>query len=74
MIPPLIVKDREVGVDEGHSTMDSHVSPPPQIVEDGEVGVDEGHSIEQQHNTRSSINSKSLLPGPRSSKALCMYP
>ena len=26
--PPLIVKDGEVGVDEGHSTMDSHVSPP----------------------------------------------
>ena len=48
--PPLvIVKDGEVGVDEGHSTMDSHVPPPPVIVEDGEVGVDEGHSAMDSH-------------------------
>ena len=46
--PPLIVKDGEVGVDEGHSTMDSHVSP-PLIVKDGEVGVDEGHSTMDSH-------------------------
>ena len=49
--PPLIVKDGEVGVDERHSTMDSHVSPPPLIVKDGEVGVDEGHSTMDSHDS-----------------------
>ena len=29
MCPPLIVEDGEVGVDDGHSTIDSHVPPPP---------------------------------------------
>ena len=60
MPPPLTIKDGEVGVDERHSTMDSHVPPPPPrlIVKDGEVGVDEGHSTMDSHVSPSPPDSK----------------
>ena len=57
-MPPPIVQDGEVGVDERHSTMDSHVSPHLPIVKEGEVGVDEGHSTMDSHVTPPPPNSK----------------
>ena len=81
--PPPIVEDGEVGVDEEHAAIYSTMRP-SSLMETTGILV-EAHltmqelsqnknTIEQQHSTRSSMNSKSLLPGTKSSKALCMYP
>ena len=80
---PLIVEDGEVGMDEEHAAMHSTMRPPSLMETTGILveahftmqGLSQNkNTIEQHHSTRSSMNSKSLLPGPRRSKALFMYP